>query len=81
MHTVKIHVAVDMHCNSFVNLTPVGGEWSASGCGYFIYRDKTPQYPVNRGLGGLQSWSGHFVTELSELNKILSLLFFHYKWK
>jgi len=36
-----------------------GGEWFTSRSGHFIPR-KEPWYPLNKRLGGPQSWSGHF---------------------
>jgi len=44
-----------------LNLTLVidGGEWFTSRSGCFIPR-KEPRFPLNRRLGGPQSWSGHF---------------------
>jgi hypothetical protein len=35
-----------------------GGEWSASHPGHFP-QGKTPWYPLDRRLGGPQSYSGH----------------------
>jgi hypothetical protein len=36
-----------------------GGEWSASCPSHFIPWVKSPQYPLDRRLGGPQSWFGH----------------------
>jgi hypothetical protein len=35
------------------------GEWSASRPGHSLRRGKNTRYPLDRRLGGPQSWSGH----------------------
>jgi hypothetical protein len=42
----------------FLTLTLVGGELSASRSTHFTPWGKSPQYPLDRRLGGLQCWSG-----------------------
>jgi len=39
-----------------------GGEWSIS-CPHHFTSQKEPQYPYNRRLNGIQSWSAHFGEE------------------
>jgi hypothetical protein len=45
---------MDVQIHIFLISALFGGEWSASRPGRF-----TPRYPLDRRLGGPQSWSGH----------------------
>jgi hypothetical protein len=36
-----------------------GGEWLASGPGHPLHLENEPRYPLDRRLGGPQSWSGY----------------------
>jgi hypothetical protein len=49
---VKIHV--------FLTSVLVEGEWSASCTGRFTPGGKSPQYPSDTSLGGLQNWPGRY---------------------
>jgi hypothetical protein len=42
-----------------LNLGTNGGEWSASRSSHFTPKGKDPWNPLDRRLGGPQSWSGH----------------------
>jgi hypothetical protein len=44
---------------SFLTLALDGGKWSASRHGRAFPRGKDPRYPLDRRLGGPQSWFGH----------------------
>jgi hypothetical protein len=45
--------------HSSMTLALKWGEWSASHPGHALLLGKGPQYPLDRRLGGPQSWSGH----------------------
>jgi hypothetical protein len=49
---------VDVQTHLFLTLALVGGEWSASRPGCFTPGERAPLYPLDRRLGGPQSWSG-----------------------
>jgi hypothetical protein len=41
------------------DLDTIWDEWSESRCGCALPPGKDPRFPLDRRLGGLQSWSGH----------------------
>jgi hypothetical protein len=49
---------VDVYIHIFLTSALVGGEWSVSRSGRFIFWEKLPRYPLDRSLGGPQSRSG-----------------------
>jgi hypothetical protein len=55
---MKAYGEVDVEIHIFLTLALAGGEWSASCPGHFTLGEQPPWYPLERRLGGPQSWSG-----------------------
>jgi hypothetical protein len=55
---MKAYGGVDAQIHIFLASALAGGEWSASRFGRFTPGERTPWYPLDRRLGGPQSWSG-----------------------
>jgi hypothetical protein len=55
---MKAYEEVDVYIHIFLTSAVAGGEWSASRPGRFTPRGKSPQYPLDRRLGGPQGRSG-----------------------
>jgi hypothetical protein len=63
---MKAYGGVDVQIRIFLTSVLVEGEGSASRAGRFTPGERTPRYPLDRRLGGLQSRSGR-----NEAEKIL----------
>jgi hypothetical protein len=55
---MKAYGGVDVYIHNFLTSALAGGEWSASRHDRFTPQGKSPPYPLDRRLGGPQSWSG-----------------------
>jgi len=51
-------LGVEVQIHTFLTLALAGGEWSASCSGGLTSGKRTPPYPLDRWLGGPQSWPG-----------------------
>jgi hypothetical protein len=49
---MKAYDGVEIRVHVVLTLALVGGEWSASRPGRFIWGEKSPRYPLDRGLVG-----------------------------
>jgi hypothetical protein len=58
MYAMKTYGGVNVKIHIFLTLALAGGEWSASHPSRFTPRGKSPRYPLDRRLGGLQSRFG-----------------------
>jgi hypothetical protein len=59
---------------------PYRGGWSVSCPGRFVPRERTPRYPLDRRLGGLQSRCGDGVEEKNSQPPITEFSFGAYRW-
>jgi hypothetical protein len=67
-HTMKTYVWVEVWLRSFLTSALDGGEWPTSRPGHFTHGERASGYPLDRGPGGLQSWSERGDEKYSHLN-------------
>jgi hypothetical protein len=60
---MKANGGVNVQIHIFLMSALAGSEWSASCPSHFLPQGKGPWYPLDRRLGGPQTWSGRFGEE------------------
>jgi hypothetical protein len=60
MHAMKALGRVEVYLQLFISLAVDGDKRSVSFPSHFTYSASAPFYPVNKRLGGPQSWSRYF---------------------
>jgi hypothetical protein len=55
---MKTYGEVHVYIHVFLTSALVGGEWSVSHLSRFTPKERAPQYPLDRRLGGPQNWPG-----------------------
>jgi hypothetical protein len=58
-HAMKMYEEMKVYLFAFLTSALDGGVWKASHPSHFTPGGKSPWYPLDRRLGGLQNWSGH----------------------
>jgi hypothetical protein len=61
-HAMKTNGEVKVQFHTFLTSALDGGEWSAT-CPVLFTPGDSPQYPLDRRLGGPESWSEHIDKE------------------